>query len=154
MEFLSYLHPRIVHFPIAIFVVYFLFEAFAAFLKKDFLNKSAYILLALGVIFSVAAVLTGNQAQELLKEKFPSTYKTISSLIQKHNNYATLTLWYFLSLMIFRTYLVLKKKFLGWTKYLVVFLALLGVLFIILTALYGGDLVYYYGAGTSRFGTI
>lgn len=36
MEFLSTLHPKIVHFPIALFVVYALMEIIGSFVKKDF----------------------------------------------------------------------------------------------------------------------
>ena len=72
MEFLAGLHPQIVHFPIALLILYSIFEILGILLKKDFLQKSAYLLLGLGVLVSVAAVLTGNQAgasAELISDK-------------------------------------------------------------------------------------
>ncbi len=152
MEFLSYLHPRIVHFPVALFITYFLFEAAGIFFKKDFLNKSAYLLLILAVLFSVIAVLTGNQANELLKEKVPEAAKKINALINQHENFATFTLWYYFGVLILRTYLIVKRKFNGDIKYLIIIFGAGGCVLIYLTALYGGDLVYFHGVGTSLYG--
>ena len=56
MEFLANLHPVIVHFPIAFFILYFLFEAAGIILGKDFLLKSAFIILLIGVVAAVCAV--------------------------------------------------------------------------------------------------
>ena len=68
MEFLAELHPRIIHFPIAFFILYFLFETTGILLKKEYLLKSAFIVLILGVFFSLLSVLTGNQAHEVVKQ--------------------------------------------------------------------------------------
>jgi uncharacterized membrane protein len=152
MEFLSYLHPKLVHFPVAFFILYFLFEVSGIIFKKDYLNKAAYIILILGVLLAVAAVLTGNQAQELVKEKFPDAFKNVNSFIEQHQNFASFTLWYYFGLLILRTYLILKKKFSGNMRYLVVILAAGGCILIYMTALYGGDLVYLHGIGTNLFG--
>ena len=65
MEILAGLHPRLVHFPIAFFVLYFLLETAGVMLKKEFLTKAAYIVLGLGILSALAAVLTGNQAHEV-----------------------------------------------------------------------------------------
>ena len=67
MEFLAQDHPLLVHFPIAFFFLYLIFESSGIIFKKEYLLKSAIIILALGVIGSVESVLTGNQAAELLK---------------------------------------------------------------------------------------
>ena len=62
--------------------------------------------------------------------------------------YATITLWYFTGLLVFRTYLVLKKKLKGTLQYLLVLLAVVGAFFIYETADYGGKLVFNHGVGT------
>lgn len=151
MEFLSGLHPQIVHFPIAILILYSIFEIFGILLKNNFLQKSAHLLLAIGVLVSVAAVLTGNQAAEaagLLKNKI-NTFP--EELIEEHETYATITLWYFFAALVLRTYLVLKKKFKGILQYIFIPLVLVGSFLIYETGLRGGELVYKYGVGTELF---
>jgi uncharacterized membrane protein len=150
MEFLAELHPKIIHFPIAFFILYSLFESSGIILKKEFLLKSALIILILAIIFSVLAVLTGNQAYEILKERQTDTalYKDI---ISQHELFATITLWYFIGVMFLRIYFVVKKKFVGKNQYLFIVLGLIGSLLIIITGSYGGDLVFKYGIGTKIF---
>lgn len=150
MEFLSGLHSKVIHFPIAFFILYFLFETSGIIFKKDFLTKSAFIVLVLGVIFSVLSVLTGNQAHEVVKTSLQAN--GLTSLIEQHEQLATVTLWYFFFVLIFRTYLTVKKKFEGNIRYAFVLFGLLGCVLIYLTGIYGGELVYKYGVGTDLFG--
>lgn len=148
MEFLSGLHQQFVHFPIAILILYSIIEICGIILKKDFLHKSAHLILGIGILFSIAAVLTGNQAAEIaeqLKNKF-NTFP--AELIEEHETYATISLWYFFALLVFRTYLVLKKKFKGILQYAFIPLVLIGSILIYETGLHGGELVYKYGIGT------
>jgi uncharacterized membrane protein len=146
MEFLADLHPKIIHFPIAFFILYSLFETASVIFKKEFLSKSAFIILILGVVFSLLAVLTGNQAHELVK-KIQIEAMLYESIIAKHELYATITLWYFTSLLFFRVYFLVKKKFIGKIVYVFVLLGLLGIYFIYMTGLLGGELVFKYGIG-------
>ncbi|MBS3945987.1 MAG: DUF2231 domain-containing protein [Melioribacter sp.] len=150
MEFLAELHPKIIHFPIAFFILYFLFESSGIILKKEFLLKSALIILILAIISSVLAVLTGNQAYEIVKQRQTDTllYKDV---ISQHELFATITLWYFMSVMFLRIYFVVKKKFVGKNQYLFIVLGLIGSLLIFLTGSYGGELVFKYGIGTKIF---
>ena len=150
MEFLAQLHPKIIHFPIAFFILYFLFESSGIILKKEFLLKSAFIILILAIIFSILAVLTANQAYEIVKQRQTDAalYKDV---INQHELFATITLWYFFALMFLRIYFVVKKKFIGKVQYLFIVIGLIGSLLIFLTGSYGGDLVFKYGIGTKLF---
>lgn len=150
MEFLAGLHPKVIHFPIAFFILYFIFETAGLVLKKEYLNKSAIIILALAVFFAVIAVLTGNQAHEMVKRIQIDT-ALYNEFIAKHELYSTITLWYFLALLIARTYLTVKKKFAGNVRYIFLLLGLIGSVLIYLTASFGGDLVFKYGIGTKLF---
>lgn len=144
MDFLAGLHPKIVHFPIALLLTYVLCEFMGVIFKKDFFSKTAHLLLLLGVIGAVFAVLTGNQA-------FSDFHNwTISSkeVFNYHQTYANFSIWYFTVLLIFKTYFVLKKKSAGSLKYLLLLFALLGCYLIYQTAEYGGDLVKRFGVGT------
>ncbi|MCU7491182.1 MAG: DUF2231 domain-containing protein [Bacteroidota bacterium] len=148
MEFIAALHPKFVHFPIALFLAYTLFEIAGIVSKKDFLAQAAYILLLLSILGAVAAVLTGNQASDIA-EKLADLDVTIPlGAISKHEVYANYAMWYMFTLAAFRTYLLVKKKFTGWLKLSFIALSLLGCLLIFEAALLGGKLVYQYGVGT------
>ena len=150
MEFLAELHPRIIHFPIAFFILYFLFETTGIILKKEYLLKSAFIVLILGVFFSLLSVLTGNQAHEVVKQ-IQIDAALYNDLIEQHELFATITLWYFVAVLVFRTYLLVKKKFVNRIQYTFIILGLIGSLLIFLTGTYGGELVFKYGIGTKLF---
>lgn len=151
MEFLSELHPRIVHFPIAFFILYFIFETSGIILKKDFLEKGSLLILILGVATALLSVLTGNQAQARINLLFPDNQEYYK-LIELHQEYATITLWYFAVVMVLRIYLGIKKKFVGNIKYSFIILGFIGCILIYLTGIYGGDLVFQHGLGTQILG--
>ena len=151
MEILAGLHPRLVHFPIAFFVLYFLLETAGVMLKKEFLTKAAYIVLGLGILSALAAVLTGNQAHEVAKNLIANN-SSAKQLVESHETFATYSLWYFAALFFYRTYLVVKKKFSEKFQFLFILLSLLGCVLILLAGYYGGDLVINYGIGTKLLG--
>jgi uncharacterized membrane protein len=148
MEFLSQLHPKIVHYPIALFVIYALLEFIGVLFKKDFFSKSAHLVLLLGTIGAIAAVLTGNSAVDTVQKLNKIRMVIPVEAINGHMDYANFTLWYFAGLLVLRTFVVLKKSFSTGIKYSFLILALIGVFFIYKTAELGGNLVYKYGAGT------
>ncbi|MGD1007403.1 MAG: DUF2231 domain-containing protein [Ignavibacteriaceae bacterium] len=148
MEFLSQLHPKVVHYPIALFIIYALLEIIGALFKRDFFSKSAYLILFIGIVGAIAAVLTGNSAVDTIQQL--NKIRTIIPLeaVSEHVNYANFTLWYFSGLLVFRSFIVLKKNFSGVIIYSFVILSLIGVFLIYKTGELGGKLVYKYGAGT------
>lgn len=150
MEFLAELHPKVIHFPIAFFTLYFLFETSGIILSKEYLSKSAFIVLALGLFFSLLSVLTGNQAHEMIKQ-IQIDVAVYNEFIEQHELFATITLWYFLGVFIARTYFTIKKKFVDKLRYIFVILGLIGSVLIYLTGTYGGELVFKYGIGTKLF---
>jgi len=143
-----FFHPRFVHFPIALLLTYILLEIIGIVFKKDFFSKSAHLILFLGVLAALAAVLTGNMAEEaaeLLEEK--GAIIPFGS-ISEHENWATITVWYFGALLVLRTFLAIRKKFTGFFQYIFVVLALAGAYFIYQTGEHGASLVYKHGVGT------
>ena len=152
MEFLAELHPRIVHFPIVLFILYFFLEAFGILLKENYLSKSAYIILIAGIVTAVIAVLTGNQAHETAKILYKEKANFLNGLIEQHEQNATITLWYFFAVLILRTYLILKKKFENKWKYVFIPIGLTGCYLIYITGIHGVELVFKYGVGTQLFG--
>ena len=151
MEALAELHPFFVHFPIALFLFYALVETWGAFSKKEYFGNSALILLLLVVITSVLAALTGNQAEAIISEFVESNTSIPKELIEQHETFATLSIWYFILLLGLRFYFVVKKKFEGKIKYIFIVLAIIGCGLILVTGKLGGDLVFKYGVGTPLF---
>ncbi|OGU66353.1 MAG: hypothetical protein A2499_18975 [Stygiobacter sp. RIFOXYC12_FULL_38_8] len=151
MEFLVNMHPVIIHFPIAFFVAYFLLEVAALVTKKDSLCKMAAIFLGAGVIFALIAVLTGNQAHEVLKPVLRMKPSYIKEAIENHEQFATITLWFFFAMLVLRVYLLIKKNLSPNWRFVFFVLALLGMFFVYQTGILGGKLVYDFGVGTKLF---
>lgn len=150
MEFLAQFHPKVIHFPIALFLTYTLLEIVGGIFKKQNFSTAAYIILILGVLSSVAAVLTGNQAEEVWP-KWPDGSEIV---VETHELYATITLWYFVAVLLLRTFFVINveiknkfEKFKYSAKYVFIALALIGCYFIYQTGEHGGEMVYKYGIG-------
>ena len=141
MEELSRLHPFIVHFPITLFTIYFLFELYAVMLKKEYLAKSALVILLLGVIGAFGAVLTGNQAFSSFNDWQPASLK----IFNEHQTYANITTWYFFALLIGRTYLVVKKKLSSFYQVIILIMGAVGIFLVLQTGYYGGELVNKFG---------
>ncbi|MDZ7765128.1 MAG: DUF2231 domain-containing protein [Melioribacteraceae bacterium] len=151
MEFLADLHPIVVHFPIAILTLYVFIEIFGISMNKEFLMKMAHLLLFIGIVTAIGAVLTGNQAAEVADQVNKSNLNYPNEIIEDHETYASITLWLFAGLLVLRTYLVLKKKFIGILRYIFIPLTIIGLYFIYETGNYGGKLVFDYGVGTELF---
>jgi len=152
MDFLSTLHPKIIHFPIALFVVYALLELIGVVAKKNDFSKAAYILLLIGMLGAFAAVLTGHQAEDAWKSWTAGSH----GLLEEHETFATFSLWYYFLVVILRTAFVIqvevKKKYSDSAMKIktgFVLLALLGCFLIYKTGEYGGKMVYGHGVGVS-----
>jgi len=147
LEFLSSLHPLVIHFPIAIFLLYIFFEFIGLF--KESYSNTAFILLIVGLIFGIIAVLTGNQAAEVLIKTSQIGKNIPKELIEEHENYATLTIWFYFVLAAVRVYFVVNRKFNKKMKIIILLCAIIGYIFVFETAEHGGKLVYNFGAGTN-----
>lgn len=148
MEFLGSLHPLVIHFPIVLLLLYAVLEITGILLKKEEVIRGAFIILILGVVSVVAAVLTGNQAEQLAEKTISSAFRFPEEIVEKHEWFATLTVWYFVLILILRTYLVVKKKFVGRIRYIFIIFAVVGAVLVWSTAEEGGELVYEHGIGT------
>lgn len=136
MEFLASIHPKIVHFPIAFLILYPLMELLFIFTNKDFFSKAALLFLTIGVVGALFAVLSGNQAFELVKN-WTAEGKDV---FNNHQTYANLTVWFYAILLVVRYFLFVKKK-LNRTVISVIFvLSLLGGYFVYQAGNYGGKL--------------
>ena len=144
MEFLADIHPKVVHFPVALLVTYSFLEIIGIVFNRKLYTQSAYIVLIIGIIGIFFSVLTGNQAFE----NYQHWNETSSNIFNSHQSYANITTWFFIFLALLRTFLVVKKKFNGVIKYLFIIFAAIGIFFIYKTAEYGGELINKFGVGT------
>lgn len=136
MEFLAGLHGKIIHFPIALLIIYPIVE-FAAFIsRKDFFSKTALLFLFIGVLGAVVAALTGNQAFTLNQNLSDVSL----DLFSNHELNANITLWLFTALLTTRYYLFVKKKLSLKFHFVILLIALSGMYFVYQTGHYGGEL--------------
>ncbi len=136
MEFLASIHPKVVHFPIAFLMLYPLMELIYLFTGKDFISKVAMLFLAIGVVGSLFAVLSGNQAFEFVRNWTNEGKEIFSS----HQTFANLTVWYFSALLVLRYFLFVKKKLNSAIISVIFVLSLVGGYFVYQAGNYGGKL--------------
>ncbi len=97
---LDYLHPLVVHFPIALWMTALLFYFLYAWRNDDFFVRTGIWLHVLGVLGGVAALLTGERDEEMVEEtleRIPAAHE----LIEQHETmgkvvtglFAVLALW-------------------------------------------------------------
>ena len=143
-NFLADIHPKVVHFPVALLTTYSLLEIVGIVFKKEFISKSALLILCLGMVTAFFAVFTGNQAFA----NFTFWTDESKALLDKHQTYATYLLWFSAIICGLRIFVVLKKKFTGIVKYVFILFALIMIFIVYQTGMHGGDLVKKFGVGT------
>lgn len=137
------LHPLLVHFPIALFSLAFVFEIIEIFEKEKFKNSS-FLVLIFAILCAILAVQTGNiDAQNLnldVKAK---------RILDQHQSSANFSLFLLALVFMMKFYIVLKQGRSART-FVVILLALyfFGLIFIYRTAYLGTKLVFEYGVGT------
>ncbi|MBU1100719.1 MAG: DUF2231 domain-containing protein [Bacteroidetes bacterium] len=149
MEFLGGLHPMVIHFPIVFFIVYCLLEIIGVIINNEKLLQIAYFTLIAGIVTALGAVLTGNQAEEFAERLYNGSLEFPHEAIELHEKFATLSLWFFTLVAVFRTYLKIKKKFKGRIRYFFIIFAVVGAYLIFKAGTAGGELVYKHGVGTN-----
>jgi len=143
-SFLADFHPKVVHFPVALLVTYSFLELFGVIFNKEFITKSALLILCIGVISAFVAVLSGNSAAS----EFNLWSDESKALLDQHQTFATYLLWFAIIGCALRIYLAVKKKFIGFGKYIFILFAVVLILLVYKTGLHGGELVKKYGVGT------
>ncbi len=138
----THIHPMIVHFPIALLIVGFLFDLAALFIKKDYLQRTGFFLLVLGSLGVIAALISGELAGSGIAEE-----GMLKQALETHENAAILTIWIAGITAIFRIILVILKKYQSYFRIIAITLYLFTVLAIARTGYYGGELVYKHAAG-------
>ena len=146
MEFLAELHPKIVHFPVVLLILYPFFELAHLLTKKDHYSKTGLAILILGVASALIAVLTGNEAAV----NWTNWSEQSKAVFSEHQTFANITMWYFSAILLFKIYLTIQKKSSKLIKVTITTLAFIGIIFVFLTSNYGGKLVFDHGIGVEK----
>jgi uncharacterized membrane protein len=133
---LTHVHPMVVHFPIAIIMVGFLADITSlVFTREKCLLKMGLYLESLGALAAIAAFATGHLFTG-------DTIDDAGHVGEMHELFATLTLIAILVAVLFRIFLVIRKKDESSLKYLAMGLFFFAFCFVAVTGYYGGLVVY------------
>ena len=150
LPYIQLLHPKVIHFPIALFigamgmeVLSLIFSAIggsASGGKKDNLHRTAFHMYILATVITPFVVLTGLQEAEHLHLGHP--------ILTIHRNFALLTMW--VSLFSLPILWLAKKKSEKVLRIVFIIFLLMLVGFVSITGHNGGRMVYEYGVGVDQ----
>lgn len=138
----THLHPMIVHFPIALLIVGFLFDIGGLFIKRESFTTTGFYLLILGSAGVIAAFISGNIAGGSVSEE-----GMLGNALEQHEEAAELTIWLVSIAAVIRIILVLINRYSGYLKAGMLVLYFISIFAIGRTGYYGGKLVYENAAG-------
>jgi uncharacterized membrane protein len=130
------LHPKLIHFPIALFMSAMGLEALSLVFNKDNLHRTALHIYILATLVAPLAVLTGLQEAQYLHLTHP--------VLTTHKTFALLTMWG--SLASLPILWVLKKNIKMFRIVFLIFTLIIAT-FVTIAGHNGGRMVYEYGVG-------
>ena len=134
------LHPKVIHFPIALFLGAMGMECFSLIFKKDNLHQTAFHMYIFATVITPVVVLTGLQEAEHLHLSHP--------ILTIHRNFALLTMWG--SLVSLLILWLAKKKGEKVLRIIFIVFLLMFAAFVSVAGYNGGRMVYEYGVGTEQ----
>ena len=140
-ELLAPIHPKLVHFPIALFISALLLEIISLIARKEDWHRCALILYTAAALLTPVVVRTGMWEVDRIRLSHP--------ILTSHRLFALWTMW--VSLMPLPVLYLLKRERPGWVIPLFVVLLLAVAVLVTFAGHYGGTMVYEYGVGTEAF---
>jgi len=137
LEFLQPFHPKIVHFPVALFFSALIFDLLSFVFKKSYLHQTAICTYILAVFTAPLAVLTGGWEKDALHLRHP--------ILERHEFFATITMWF--SLVSLPIVWFIQKKYSQYFRPIFFVCLIAASIFVTLAAHQGGRMVYEYGVG-------
>lgn len=134
------LHPKVVHFPIALFISAMGLEAVSSIFRKESFHRTAVHMYILATLLTPLVVLTGLSEAEHLNIKHP--------VLDLHKNFALLTMWG--SLISLPILWLIKKHNSKILRFLFLVLTLTIVVFVSIAGHNGGRMVYEYNVGVEQ----
>ena len=140
------IHPMIVHFPIAFFILAVFLDLLHLLYKKDWIRNLSIALFIFAAFAGIVTYFSGRQAVDSVS--VPLSAELTASY---HADWALYTLAYFIAYALVRAFLFWKKMDNKSLVAIILFLAgLAGCVLLAKTADLGGKLVYKYGVGTKK----
>lgn len=137
------LHPLVVHFPIALIIMVFVFDLISVLTKNKSILTASHILTVFAVAGAAVSVITGLIAEESIWHP-----QAAHELLETHETVGIIILSLASVLLIFR--LALREKLLGRLGWIAVLIGLVGFGLVGYTGYLGGEIVYRYGAGVQQ----
>ena len=134
------IHPKLVHFPIALVVSAMGMQGLGLLLKKDFLCKGAWLMFVLAVIAIPVVIYSGLLEADRLHLHHP--------VLTAHKNFAFVAMW--LSLITFPVLWFMRAKNNKFFEMLFLIVLFAVSSLVGLAAHQGGRMVYEYGVGVSQ----
>ena len=141
LEQLAPIHPKLVHFPIALFITALVLEVISLIARKEDWHRCALILYTAAALLTPVVVRTGMWEVDRIRLSHP--------ILTSHRLFALWTMW--VSLMSLPVLYFLKRERPGWVIPLFVVLLLAVAVLVTFAGHYGGTMVYEYGVGTEAF---
>ncbi len=140
LEQLFPIHPKLVHFPIALFMTAFALDSLSWIFRKEHLHNTAIVIYVFAALFTPLVVWTGLFEQQRLHLNHP--------VLNQHKLYAFGTMW--ISLASLPVLWFLKKFFSRNFRIIFTLLLLSLAILVTVTGHFGGRMVYEYGAGVQN----
>ena len=140
LDYLIPIHPKMVHFPVALFITAFFFDVLSLLFRKEGLHKAAVRIYVFAALMTPVVVRTGLWEEERLHLGHP--------LLEKHRVFALWTMW--VSLMSLPVLWFIKQRSKKFFRTFFVILLITVAVFVTLAAHNGGRLVYEYGTGVEK----
>ena len=137
LEFLIPLHPKMVHFPVALFIVALGFEALSWITKKEGFHRTAWHLYVAAALITPLVVRTGIWEVQRVQLNHP--------VLDTHKRFALYAMW--TSLMSIPVLWALRREYGAYFRPVFVVLLLVVAVFIGITGHKGGEMVFGYGVG-------
>lgn len=139
-ELPPHLHPMIVHFPIALFIMALALDILSFITKKKTFHHSALTLYVIAALMTPLVVRTGIWEAEKLGLSHP--------LLDQHRQYATWLMW--VSLMSLPLLWLIKKEASKYFRILFLIFLITTSILVSIGADKGGRMVYEYGVGVEE----
>ena len=140
LEYFEPIHPKLVHFPIALFMTALGLDLASFIFRKEDFHKAAVYIYVIAALMTPFVVRTGLWEGEEFHLNHP--------VLTAHRTFALWTMW--LSLMSLPVLWFIKQKSQIFFRVLFIILLIGTAVFVTLAAHNGGRLVYEYGVGMEQ----
>ncbi len=140
IELPAHLHPMVVHFPIALFIMALVFEIVSHLFKQVVLHQTAVCLFVAAAILTPLVIRTGIWEATKLGINHP--------LLDEHRQYASWLMWF--SLMSMPILWLINRGFKRYFRVVLILCLVVAAVLVTIGADKGGRMVYEYGVGVEE----